>query len=493
MDNRQIATLISERIGPRPVPFEAVRTLALEIYNELGGEETQFDSVYSILLETLTLVKGVVEYITYDELKTKRDNSELAPGKQYRITDYVTTTVQANTQSAGHQFDIIVVADSEDKLNEDARAIQHIGDTYFAKSNLESWELKYCLDNDTNRFSWADTTNGKGVIYHMKDEWNNECPYDFKNIQFKRWEVTYYVDVPALVVNDRGNYYGYYYGAIYLDGEGQILSEATYGPNSGWFYTFALNDVASGKWYDYTVVNALGLKNNENNEVLCYGNKINELKEEYYSGKGEMPIILNNIVIFNCYGDLSNTSYTDTYSYCNSNTFGNNCDSNTFGNNCRYNTFGNGCYSNTFGNDCYSNAFGNDCYSNTFGNSGGFNTFGNGCSYNVFGNYCYNNMFGNVCGFNIFGNDGGFNTFGTSCSYNTFGNNFKYNTFGKMCISSDFTRNYDTSLEPLQYINVLSGFSVSGAVPSGIVLGATYEQIVGLNSQKQFTVKKSLG
>jgi hypothetical protein len=26
--------------------------------------------------------------------------------------------------------------------------------------------------------------SGKGVIYYMKDEYNNECPYDFKNIQF---------------------------------------------------------------------------------------------------------------------------------------------------------------------------------------------------------------------------------------------------------------------------------------------------------------------
>jgi hypothetical protein len=33
------------------------------------------------------------------------------------------------------------------------------------------------------RFEWA-TEKGKGVIYYMKDEWGNEAPYDFKNIQF---------------------------------------------------------------------------------------------------------------------------------------------------------------------------------------------------------------------------------------------------------------------------------------------------------------------
>ena len=45
------------------------------------------------------------------------------------------------------------------------------------------------MDNDTNRFVWADDT-GRGVIYRMIDEYNNDCPYDFKNIQFKRYKIT---------------------------------------------------------------------------------------------------------------------------------------------------------------------------------------------------------------------------------------------------------------------------------------------------------------
>ena len=56
--------------------------------------------------------------------------------------------------------------------------------SYFNDCKLNSWELKYCFSNDTNRFDWADSQNGKGVIYYMKDEWGNECPYDFKNIKF---------------------------------------------------------------------------------------------------------------------------------------------------------------------------------------------------------------------------------------------------------------------------------------------------------------------
>lgn len=60
--------------------------------------------------------------VTYEELKALRDNAQLIPGQQYRIIDYVATTSQSETCSAGHQFDIIVTADSKTVLNENAKA-----------------------------------------------------------------------------------------------------------------------------------------------------------------------------------------------------------------------------------------------------------------------------------------------------------------------------------------------------------------------------------
>ena len=54
----------------------------------------------------------------------------------------------------------------------------------YAHQNINAWDLKYSLDNDTDRFYWADAEKGRGVIYYMKDEHNNECPYDFQNIKF---------------------------------------------------------------------------------------------------------------------------------------------------------------------------------------------------------------------------------------------------------------------------------------------------------------------
>lgn len=129
---------------------------------------------------------GVAELltpITYEELKKLRDNAQLVDGMFYRITDYITTTTQEATQSANHQFDIIVRALDENTLDEEAKAIQSEGDQYFANSNLTGWQLWYTLDNDTSRFMWADEVNGKGVIYRLIDENGNDIPYDFKNIQ----------------------------------------------------------------------------------------------------------------------------------------------------------------------------------------------------------------------------------------------------------------------------------------------------------------------
>lgn len=138
-----------------------------------------------------------MQSVVYAELKAMRDGGELVPGRLYRITDYVTTlpeevsafTGEVMKRSAGHAYDLVVVALSGSVLSENALAMLHDGDEYFAGANLAAWQLKYCLDNDTERFRWLASANGKGVVYWMKDEWGNEASFDFKNIQFKRYTV----------------------------------------------------------------------------------------------------------------------------------------------------------------------------------------------------------------------------------------------------------------------------------------------------------------
>ena len=175
------------------------------IYTNFGGLEVTDDDDFAIFTYdnawaksnvTLSSGGGIAETMvetTYAELKNMRDNGTLTPGMWYRITDYECTTTQENTISAGNKFDVIVLATGTNSLSEQARAINHTpqeGETdYFANSNLSAWQIWYCLDNDTNRFPWADANNGKGVIYRMIDEWDNECEYDFKNIMYIRYKL----------------------------------------------------------------------------------------------------------------------------------------------------------------------------------------------------------------------------------------------------------------------------------------------------------------
>ena len=317
---------------------------------------------------------------TWSELKALRDNSTLVPGQWYRITDYVTTTTTTDTQSAGYAFDIIVRADRSNALNENAYAAKHSGDLHFSSDNMSAWELKYCINNDTDRFAWADSTNGKGVIYYMKDEFNNECPYDFKNIRFK-------------------------VGAKTQPGT----------KDNVYYYTFSAS----------TVTNDTTVTDHSRNGGYCHDNCI---KRRISSGRQTLN--------FNIFRNTSNSSD------CYNNTFGNSCSDNTFGNSCSDNTFRNYCSSNTFGNSCSDNTFGNSCSDNTFRNYCSSNTFGNSCSSNTFGKNCYNNTFGNYCSSNTFVNSCSDNTFRNSCSSNTFVNSCSSNTFGNSCSSNTFGKNY---------------------------------------------------
>ena len=175
MPNRPAAEV---RLPGKPGKDGYTPILGVDYFTEADKAEL----VKLVLAEMPEVDANVLTKITHAELKAIRDNAELKVGHLYRITDYVATTTQEHTQSAGHPFDILVKAVSESELETKVSAVRHDGDEYFANSDLPAWELWYSLDNDPSRFAWADEVNGKGVVFRMIDENNNECPYDFKGI-----------------------------------------------------------------------------------------------------------------------------------------------------------------------------------------------------------------------------------------------------------------------------------------------------------------------
>ena len=419
--NKSIKNITIHSIGigadndNRKNAFEVYKTGDIYICDIGGydGTNSQIDGIKTVQevvedIENTLTISINAENINYNDLKTLKKSGKLVPGTQYRITDYICTTTQKGTTHAEHVFDIIVTADSESALNEVARVILHTGDTYFANSNLNAWKIWYCLDNDTKRFAWADATNGKGVIYRMIDEFGNDCPYDFKNIQFyRKWDpsTSLHSSIPEL--NETNDFIP--------------------------CYTFSsISDPNINTFTDNSLTSSTNVYSNIIKEYLDFSNKQT----------------LNNICFFD--GNIHN------------NTFGYNCYNSTIGDDCQYNTFGSNCYKNTFGNSCYSNTFGNDCSNNTFENDCNNNTFGNDCKNNTFENNCNNNTLGNACHFdalgqngvgisfgsncrdNIFGVDCSNNTFGNDCSNNTFGNDCNNNTFGNDCNNIKFASGPDS-------------------------------------------------
>ena len=169
-------------------------------FNQKGAEIQEILDKAASLPDAEQLAEQVskMQAVTYAELKALRDGGELVPGMWYRITDYVTMineyltestgqTIATHTKSAGHPFDVIVMAISTSEISQDARAIQHEGDEYFANSDLNSWQIRYRFtDLSKHFFDYIYPEDNKGVITWMRDEYGNECPYDFKNILFER-------------------------------------------------------------------------------------------------------------------------------------------------------------------------------------------------------------------------------------------------------------------------------------------------------------------
>lgn len=128
---------------------------------------------------------------TYAEMMALIANDGLVSNQTYRITDFETTSSAANTQCTGEQMIIRVKAENDSRLFPEAKIVS-CNETVFGTNYLK-WKVLYDINNDTSLYSWADTVNGKGVIYYLEDERGNCCDYDFKNIKFiKNGDTNYY-------------------------------------------------------------------------------------------------------------------------------------------------------------------------------------------------------------------------------------------------------------------------------------------------------------
>ena len=133
--------------------------------------------------------------------------------------------------------------------------------------------------------------DGQGTILMLKDEYGNQCPYDFKSIQFKRWAVT---DSQQERQGLNGNYMGvlnYVPQNLSIEDETDFI----------WAYTFSSDATGSEDQVDFSLD---GTHNVYGNILEMAPNAINDL----------------NDVVF--YGEYNYSNHLGFDCYCN--TFGNN-------------------------------------------------------------------------------------------------------------------------------------------------------------------------
>lgn len=431
---------------------------------------------------------------TYEHLINLRNNKELKPNTLYRITDYVTTTSQVNTKSANHQFDILVTALTENTLSENAKACLHDNDDYFARHNakLEAWEIKYCIDNDSDRFQWVSNNVDSSLVTineSLVDGFVFKNPFSYDYIMS--------VDSNSQTYDVEGNELFYEYGretnpdglenqlCIYKS-DAELWEEegADYDDKFFYYGTEIIDGVEYDKWrkscpdnYDGELIwtdnspNVQGRKYFLTKKVTKNSNLIKKnigtgiiyyMKDEF---NNECPYDFKNIMFYiknyddyfytfswiNEYGVVEDLSVRqdlmadDGFCY---GTYNNKIlpyynregyayplqklNSNVII--CTYDWSDGiyyGCYNNIFGMNCYNNILGYGCYNN------------------IFGMDCYNNILGHECINNIFGNQCCDNVLDTYCSSNKFDDYCNGNKLGYECVNNSF--NTDCNKNILKY------------------------------------------
>lgn len=374
--NKQIGKIILNEDSTQIVDFLPKIDLATLYVNDELALKSDIPTDYVTQDDIKTIVN-----ITYSELVDLKNNNNLLAGVSYRIIDYVTTTNGTTTdsaepsRSAGHPFDIIVRAISENQLSEVASCALHEGDTYFANRNLSAWQVWYDINNDTTKYTWADAENGKGVIYRMIDENQNDLPYDFKNIQFYRGKTL----------------------AKYSNFADRMTAE------DGYYYTFC--DTTTSPVSDYSITSAKGIYNTTMGVDSLKVPKLNNILFLFNSSYKYASNVSIGQGTYNCtfaYAMTVDIKGQGTYNLylaggLNGVTIGGGCHDISSQN--IYNSyFGTACYNITVGQNITSSklsdynkniTIGNNCYDIELGIYANYVNIGNNCESCIFDYYPY--------------------------------------------------------------------------------------------------------
>jgi hypothetical protein len=291
-------------------------------------------------------LKNLINSVTYAELSSMIASSLLIPGAYYLITDYATIYKQPETAltMTGSNEPLLVQAQSSTKLKPIAFSPSRPKDVIY-----------YDINNDTALYDWAVST-GKGIIYRRIDQNNNDLPYDFKQIKFRRWAIDY----DSIAVWDSTSTYtsgtlirnaGTVNNIVYFANKNVPANQNPTETNST-YWEVAFTDVAgSAKKYW-----------SEKTTKKIYGAKVDPADNVSKNTEINIPI--------------KTTDYKDLYTFHN---YNNDSDSSEVASSCFENTFkdwissGKKC----LGNNVFANYGNVAVYYNTIGNTFYYNTIRN--------------------------------------------------------------------------------------------------------------------
>jgi len=393
---------------------------------ELSGE------TYHIALS------GITSYfeVTYDELYSLYTGATLNPGKFYLITDFQTCYDQPNFDNIGNP---ITSGNYKTGTTEPLLVLATSGNTL----SPQAYSPQYPLDKITYDISWNVTevtsNPAKGRITERIDDRNNRTDYDFRAVQFIRYD--------SLICES------YYSGKVSIDGAGNVTGTNTFFTNDfspgntiGIFTPYGIT-IGGFMFYEILTIDS-------DTTMTVTGITFEVVSNTYYS------LGLYNGLTSPWQCNVASSSGSTEYF-----TFNDNQSYNTYiGDNLGYDTFilsnnvflSGDYYDNYFGGRSYNNTFDDDMNANICGSLFRNNVITNDFDRNTVGSFFENNAIvcdmadnriGNFFSYNMLGDNDG-----PDFDNNLIGDNFERNFF--TFSDDDFSNN---SVGNLFYENVVDG------------------------------------
>jgi hypothetical protein len=409
-------------------------------------------STYHIGLSAITYTES-----TYSGLSIASSASQLIRGQFYLITDFQTCYDQPNYDSEGSP---ITVGNYKTGTTEPILLLA-ISTTEFSPT---VYSTLYPQDKITYDFTW-DTTEvtsspAKGRITERIDDRNNRADYDFRAVQFIRydgWFSERYLTGKVSLVSSTG---------LVTGTTTNFSGDFSVGNVMGIYYPFGGAPISCFRYYEITSIVS-------NTEMYVTGRVLVNITNTYYSNAVSLTNYMNPFQ-----NNITGGTNDNSAQYL---TFNGNSNYNTYlGDNLNYNTFL--LSNNVFLSGNYeNNTFGGNVVGNTFNDDMDSNTIGPFCQYNIITNDFDKNTIGPFFQYNIIDCDMDFNQIGSNFQYNMLGDDDGQD-FDRNVISSNFQYNFFTFSNG-EFINNNVGYLferniIDSTFANNTIVGNFYDNVI---------------